>query len=399
MAQTVSLPSPAPSSSAVTPRPRFVIVLQYHHARYTGGAEIQAWMLATELVRRGWDVHYASETLERTKPTLIDGVTLHSLPVPDSYLRGNREPVAKLLHELQPNVVYTRIFDPYVGWVAAGAPPETFHIWSTASLFDGRAWPIIHSGRRGMSWLDFLRRLPVYLYWDAIARKGRRRANLVLAIKRELQQDLARIGIQAELLHNSHPPVPESDVQNHQGEPVVLWADSIKPLKRPEAYLELARRCRDLSVQFVMLGRVYSTAYQKMIDEATRELPRFRYDGFIPMDQIDSFFRAAHLHVKTSLPMEGFGNTLMQAWLHGVPAVTLEIDFEDRLMNGELGKCARSMDELETAVREMVNHPDQRRTIGAHARDFAVREFDLQINIDRLEAMLVARGVKLPDRP
>ncbi len=68
--------------------------------------------------RRGWDVHYASETFERTKPTLIDGVTLHSLPVPDFYLRGNREPVAKLLHELQPDVVYTRVFDR----MSAGLP-------------------------------------------------------------------------------------------------------------------------------------------------------------------------------------------------------------------------------------------------------------------------------------
>jgi glycosyltransferase involved in cell wall biosynthesis len=380
--------------------PRFLIAMQHHFSRLTGGAELQAWMLATELARRGWDVHYASETPDTTETRVLDGVTLHPLPVRDSYWHVNREPVIELLKYLRPQVTYTRMFSPYLGYLAEGASAETFFVWSTASRFDGRPWPALAVGRRGVSMRDYLRRLPVYLHWNAIARKGRKRADLILAQQSEQQHDLARLGLQAEILRNSYPPVPETEVQSHDGQPVIIWADSIKPLKRPEAFLELAHRCRDLPAIFQMLGNIYEKElYQRPIDDAVRTLPNFRYAGFIPLNRIDEYFHAAHVHVKTSLPIEGFPNTFVQAWLHGVPVASYEVELEGRLTRGELGRCARTMDELEAAVRELVTHPELRREIGARARAFAVREFDLQANVDRLESLLAARGVRLPQRP
>jgi hypothetical protein len=77
-----------------------------------------------------------------------------------------------------------------------------------------------------------------------------------------------------------------------------------------------------------MLGNLTEEPYPQKVAEAVRELPNFRYGGFIPLAEINTFFRAAHLHVKTSLPMEGFPNTFVQSWMHGVPVASLEADLE-----------------------------------------------------------------------
>ncbi|MCX6601918.1 MAG: glycosyltransferase family 4 protein [bacterium] len=384
------------SSPPSARRPRFLFVIQYHFTRLTGGTEMQAWMLACELARRGWDVHYASEMNRVPEPPVMDGVILHGLPENPSYWRGNRRPLRDLMHALAPDVIYTRMFTPYLGYMVMDAPPGAFTVWSAASGYDVRAWPYLAHGRRSHPGLLFVRRMPVYLWHNYLARKGRKRAQLVLAQQRDQQRDLAKLRVRAEILRNSHPPVPESEVQRHQGKPVVLWADSIKLIKRPELFIELARRCRDLPVEFLMIGGMLHENYRPQVEAAVRELPNFRYGGFVPLSEVEQVFAGAHLHVKTSLPIEGFPNTFVQAWLHGVPVVSYENDPESLLNEHKLGVCATRFDELEQAVRDLVNHPEKRREIGARARVFARSEFDLQHNVDRLEGLLSSRGVRLP---
>lgn len=357
---------------------------------------MQAWMLACQLAGRGWDVHYASEMNRVPEPPVMDGVTLHGLPENPSYWRGNRRPLRDLMQALRPDVVYTRVFSRYLGFVAMDAPPGAFTVWSTASGNDGRAWPYLTLSRMSSPGLVFLRRLPVYLWHNYIARHGRKRVQLVLAQQRDQQRDLAKLGIRAEILRNSHPPVPENEVQRHEGRPLVLWADSVKFIKRPELFIELARRCRDLPAEFLMIGGILHENYRPQVEAAVRDLPNFRYGGFVPLSEVEQVFARAHLHVKTSLPIEGFPNTFIQAWLHGVPVVSYENDPEGLLNEHKLGICAASLDEVEQAVRDQVNRPAKRREIGARARAFALTEFDLQRNVDRLESLLSSRGVHLP---
>jgi glycosyltransferase involved in cell wall biosynthesis len=392
-------PSPMTATSLPSGHPpRFLFVIQYHISRFTGGTEMQAWMLARELSRRGWDVHYASEMNEVPHPPKMDGITLHGLPENPSYWRGNRKPVRDLMQDLRPDVVYTRMFSPYLGFAVMDAPPGTCTVWSTASGRDGRAWPHCALGRITISVPALVRRLPLYLWHDYLARQGRKRAQLVVAQQCDQQRELERLGIHAEILRNSHPPVSEHEVQKHEGRPVVLWADSIKSIKRPELFVELARRCRNLPAEFLMIGRLDHEIYRSSIAAAARDLANFRYGSFVPLSEVEQVFARAHLHVKTSLPIEGFPNTFIQAWLHGVPVVSFENDPERLLKEHGLGVCAATLDELEQAVRDLIAEPDRRREIGFRARAFALKEFDLQSNVDRLENLLASRGVRLPQK-
>ncbi len=372
-------------------KPRILFVLRYHYLRYTGGAEMQAAMMARELAARGWDVHYASETVALPETNPLDGVTLHALPENPSYWKGNREPLRRLLTELQPDVVYTRTFDPYVGNVVRDKPQKTVVMWAAASKNDGRAWPFLVQGWRMLPVHLFVRRMPVFLYWNSIARKGRAGADIVLAQHRDQQEQLARLGVKSVVLRNSHPDVPATDMQSHDGVPIILWADSIKAIKRPELFLDLAKRCSDLNAQFVMIGKSYDEHYDRLIESTREAVPSFRYDGFVPLADVNRYFRAAHVHVKTSLPIEGFPNTFVQAWLHGVPVASLEVDPERLIRTHLLGQYVESVDKLERAVRELVTNPALRRQLGRNARQFAVQEFNLQKNMDKFEQLVGER--------
>jgi glycosyltransferase involved in cell wall biosynthesis len=375
--------------------PRILFVKRYHVSRVTGGAEAQCNMLAVELARRGWDVHYACEMTEVRPPYVVDGVTLHALPPCPAWRSTNRPLLRKLMAELNPDVVYNRSFDIYTGFSLLDAPKRTVKVWALGLEQDGFIGEYLIQLWKAFTLHDFLVRLPYHVYPRFIAKRGMRRADLVLAQSTEQQERLRRLGIEGVLLRNSHVPVPEEEIQQHEGRPVVLWVSSIKPWKRPELFIELARRCRDLEAAFAMVGAFQTPAYQPMVEAACRELPNFRYGGFIPFERVGRSFAESHLFVCTSVS-EGFSNTFVQAWIRGVPVLSLGVDTDRLLQERGLGVFARDLDGLEQAVRDLVGHPEKRKEIGSRARAFALAEFDLQRNVDKLEQLLSERGVKPP---
>ncbi len=371
--------------------PRILFLLQHHPADVSGGAEMQAWMLAREFVKRGWDTHYASERAAPPSSAVQDGVELHSLPVEYSPWNGNRTAIRALLRQLNPRVLYTRVFNPTSGWAIAEAPPETLSIWAAASRNDGKPWPYLAQGWRLHSPFEFIRKAPLHLRWNAISRKARHGAKLVLAQLNDQRADFLKLGIEAHVVRNSLPIPPEAELQTHEGVPMFLWADTIKSLKRPEIFLKLAVCCKDLPAKFCMIGRVIDAEYQGMIDQTARRAPNFRYEGFVPQSQVDTYFREAHVHVKTSLPIEGMPNTFIQSWSHGVPVASLQVDSDRMIQVQAVGTFAHTPDELERDVRKLAADRELRRKLGANARAFAIREFDLERNVDTLEMLIRER--------
>lgn len=378
-------------------KPRFLIVNQYHFTRFTGGAEMQTWILSKELVKRGWEVHYASE-MNSPPPSPMDGIALHGLPENPSVWLCNRSPLRKLMESIEPDVVLTKHFSPYLRHIVRDAPRNAFRIWWVSSRYGTANWPYIQLGWKNQPGFAFIRRAPANLYSDYVARQGRRNVQLILAQHRDQQSELKALGIQSEVFHNAHPVPPESDVQKHEGRPLVLWADSIKLIKRPEVFIELARRCRDVDAEFLVIGRPYDDDYKRMIDEAIRDCPNLTYGGFIPVSEVNQYFRRAHLHVKTSLPIEGFPNTFVQSWMHGVPVIAYGNDPGGFLREQHLGFCGASVDELEHALRSLLTNAEMRREIGNRARATAMQEFNLERNADKLERLLRERGARMPMR-
>lgn len=379
-------------------KPRILFVTKYHLYTATGGTEEQGWLLSTELARRGWDVHYASELEHPFDPAVREGVTHHALSTTSSVYSSNRRELCDLMHRLRPDIVYNRVYNLYTRNTMLDAPPGTLRVWATAAEGDGQLLRKIMMFRRSAGIARFIKRFPLYWYIFKGAQQGARTADIVIAQRQEIYDCLRSAGYDCVLIRNTQQSVPESDVQKHTGQPIVLWAGSIKDWKQPMQFIELARRCGDLDAVFLMIGRVLEAKYHAILESAVKEIPNFRYGGQIPLAEVGDYYKQAHLFVSTSLS-EGYPTTFVQAWQRGVPVVSMnKVNPEKLLTEAGLGYLADSLEEMESALRDLLNNPDRRREIGHKARGFAQEEYELTRTVDKLEQLFAQKGVRLPAR-
>jgi glycosyltransferase involved in cell wall biosynthesis len=83
---------------------------------------------------------------------------------------------------------------------------------------------------------------------------------------------------------------------------------------------------------------------------------------------------------------EAFGMMAMEAMAFGKPVVVFEGTSLPEVVGGpEIGIVIRqSVAELAQAIQHLIDHPETRKERGAKARDFAVKNYDLQLHLDRL---------------
>jgi glycosyltransferase involved in cell wall biosynthesis len=103
----------------------------------------------------------------------------------------------------------------------------------------------------------------------------------------------------------------------------VLWAATLKPLKRPEHFVALAQRFG--SRPFLLVGGAAPTPEGPDWQAATRRLaatvPNLHLVGHVPFDRVGAYFDGAAVFVNTS-DYEGLPNTFLQAWLRGIPTLS-----------------------------------------------------------------------------
>ncbi len=149
-------------------------------------------------------------------------------------------------------------------------------------------------------------------------------------------------------------PNSEISAQQRFRNKIILWAGNLGANKRPEKFVELARTVQQHDWRFVMLGgREGITSVESF---AAAPPPNLTWLGPKPLEEALSWFDRATVFVNTSLgKSEGFPNTFIQAWLRGVPVVTLGVD-PNRIISAEnLGRVADDIPAMAGALRELLS--------------------------------------------
>jgi len=345
---------------------------------FTGGAEVQQVALARGLARRGFSVSLVSCDYGQPPIVEVDGLTVFRSFPPAVGL-----PVVRFFHPRMSRTLAA----------LAAADAEVYYVRG-AGLMAGVTWDVArlrgaafvlgaahdHDARRSLPLLG----TPRDRWWYRRALRG---ADAVIA-QTEAQRALFadEFGRASEVIPNLvEPPAAPVDAGR---DGAVVWLATYKPSKRPEWFTELARRLP--RYRFVMCGVVPIPPETRDAWEAARRAaascPNLEVRGYLDHVRLGELFADAALFVHTS-PAEGFPNTVLEAWAHGIPSVTV-VDPDGRTARESLGEVVGELPALVAAVERWMADPTRRREAGARARAYVLARHAPAAVLDRYAALL-----------
>ncbi|WP_374357636.1 glycosyltransferase family 4 protein [Pseudoduganella danionis] len=349
--------------------------------RELGGAQVQQVMIARALVRAGIAVTFICMDYGQPEEEWIDGIRVLRTYGPNDGIRGLRflhpriTGLFKAMRRANADVYYQRCSGMATGlmtaWCRWNNKPA---IYAGASDLDFQPGPPNVHNRRDR-WLF---------------RRGLRQASAVV-IQNPRQRDLLLANHQRDgvLIPSCYAP-PSGELRpNPPDAREVLWVGMIRPVKRPDRFLALAKACPHL--QFRMIGGAMGDTpavleYYAQIEKQAATLPNLHFMGFVPFDQADSYFDRAALLINTS-DHEGFPNTFLQAWSRHVPSVAL-FDTGSRIDQQPPYCLVQDEPALSAAVQRLMQNEDERQQLAQLGHAYFVREHSPATTAERYLALL-----------
>jgi glycosyltransferase involved in cell wall biosynthesis len=349
-----------------------------------GGAEVQQVTLARELARRGHEVSMISMDHGQVEGSRIDGVRVVKMCAPDAGL-----PVLRFAHprftsmwaamkRADADIYYQRASGALTGFVAAFARRH---------------------GRRmvyaGASDLDFEPHLPLIRYGrdKALYRFGLARADQVV-VQSERQLDRCREVFGRDAIRVRSCYDHEGRPARHDG--VVLWVGSVRPLKRPELFLDLAQALPQFRFKLVG-GPSAGAEHFEALKRRAASLPNVEMTGFVPHVDVEAHFDGAAVFVNTTVS-EGFPNTFMQAWSRGTPSVSF-FDPGARVGGRPVGVVVPDLPAMVEAVKALKDDERAWREEGELAAEYLRRHHGVRGVVDDYERIfdrLLAQEAPVP---
>lgn len=331
-------------------------------AQYVGGESVQHVLLAQAWRDLGHDVSMIVHDHGQGRITQVDGIRAVA-----PYARDEGIPVLRFAH---PRLT---------GMISAMREIDAdIYYQSPAGAATGiTAWFCRRHGKRFISRIaSDLACIPgqqLIRYWRdrKIYEYGLRNADVIVA-QSEQQRTLLQenYGLKSEVLDMAvempSGPQPEKDID-------VLWVSNLRPVKRPEIVLDLARKLPN--VRFMLAGGALPGAedYYRTVTAAAQSIPNLTCPGAVPYTEVGTMFSRAKIFLNTS-QIEGFPNTFLQAWVRAVPVVAF-FDPDSLIKQRQLGHTATDLEDMEQAIVRLLADREERDRIGERARAYAVAQF------------------------
>jgi glycosyltransferase involved in cell wall biosynthesis len=170
----------------------------------------------------------------------------------------------------------------------------------------------------------------------------------------------------------------------------VLWVSNLRPLKRPELYLQLAEQLPHLPLHMVGGVAPGNADYFQQVRARAQQLSNVSFHGQVAYHDVNDFYERARVFVNTS-EIEGFPNSYLQAWAHGAPVISF-IDPDGIIERERLGFAVKDAHELQQRVAHLANNSQAWAQMSARCLAFMNREFGEDRILVPYRAMIGASG-------
>lgn len=340
-----------------------------------GGAELQQVLVARGLAERGHDVSMICLDFGQSDGVVIDGVRVYKAFKPDAGIPMLRFVWPRLtglwrsMTRADADVYYSR---------TAGILPGLAVVFcqrrSRKSIFAAAGTPDLE---RNTPRVRYSRDRKIYEY-------GLRRVDRIL-VQNEEQHRLCRANFGREAIIVPNYYAFEAENGREAGTDV-LWVSTIRKVKRPELYLDLAALLPEY--RFKMIGGPDDNdpnLFEEILARAA-ELDNVEFLGFIPYSRIGEYFDDARVFVNTS-DSEGFPNTFLQAWSRRVPTVSF-VDCGARYQGALLGRQVDSLGEMADCVINWLQQEEKRSREGERCRAYMQENHSPDAVLDLYETLL-----------
>jgi glycosyltransferase involved in cell wall biosynthesis len=326
-----------------------------------GGAELQVVLVARRLAARGHRVSMVCLDFGQADQVVVDGITVFRAYRPDEgipvlrFLWPRLTSIWSCLKRADADIYYQQTAGMLTGVMAAFC--RRYH---RKSVFASASNP------------DLLPRTPRIQYardrW--IYAYGLRHVDRIF-VQNEEQARLCRenLGREPILVPNCYP-MPADRPLGRAGT-FILWVSTIRSLKRPELFLDLAEALPQHRFRMIGGPGDGERALYDSIASRARGIPNLEFLGFVPFEEVEAQFDNARVFVNTS-SSEGFPNTFLQAWARGVPTVSF-IDAGARLNGRLVGMRVSTMQEMVKQVAELAADDSLRLSEGGQGEEYVDR--------------------------
>ena len=347
---------------------KICILLPRHWFIAKGGAEFQAHVFADHLTRTtNHEVLYLTRHPPAEGNSLSYQVAGFGGAVPQRFgMAWDSYSLYLALRRFAPDVIIQRVACAYTGVAAFYcAMRKAKLVWHISSDRDANLNPQLPVSR-----------FPAIVD-TALFRYGVRRATAIVAQTHSQARDLKETYQRAATtIIPNFANVPAKTWEKSK-KFTVLWIANLKPLKRPEIFIQIARDLSQYDIDFRLVGRKISNAWCESILRDISGEPNIKYLGELELDQVNAELERSHLLVNTST-YEGLPNTFIQAWMREVPTVTLNIDPDGMIANARLGRCTPNIEILKGAILEYFRDRNELTNVGSNARAYAKRRFSME---------------------
>lgn len=328
------------------------------------GEPVQQTLLARALVRRGFEVSMVVADLGQPDGAVFDGIRTLTAYKPDAgipvlrFVHPRWTGIAAALARAEADVYYTSCASAALTQLAGAARRRgaraVFRVASDSDCDPSRLLIRLWRDRK--------------LYEHGLARMDS------ILVQSEHQRDTLRrnYGHASEVAGMFVAP-PEALLPFDARATHALWVSNIRHVKRPDVLLDLAKALPE--VAFRMVGGPLPGAeaeFDRARDTAA-QLPNVLFSGALPYAATGGAYAAARVLVNTS-DVEGFPNSYLQAWSHGVPVVAF-FDPDGVIRRHGLGIAADSPAAMREAVLALTRDRGAWQQASQRCLDYMAAEF------------------------
>lgn len=363
--------------------PKVCFLLPSHWSVAMGGAEFQARELLQIMHLAGkYDIYFFARdvgaNLNHQSHKVIKISGPHMLRKYGQFVDACN--LLKQLDAIRPDIIYQRVGCAYTGIAAHYAKKSKCKlVWHVSSTRDVTPvdFSLAEAIQRPLRFLD-----------KKILEYGIRNISEIITqtedqrymLKKNYSKDATR-------LVRNFVEVPK--LVEKKDEPVkVLWIGNLKPLKQPYVFVDLANKLAiPGEVEFSMIGAAFhAQSLQQDFEDRVNSVNGLHYLGRLSQEEVNQQLASAHVLVNTSV-FEGFSNTFIQAWMHCVPVVSLNVNPDQLLSEKKLGIFSGEVRGLTKDVLYLCSDTQVRAKMGQQARQFAIDHFSMK-NAELLEGYL-----------